>query len=1184
MRSITSFYQLLVTIAFILCALSLKAQDPKLVLPISHHGFIKSFKFSPNGKLIATGSSDKTVKIWDVKTGNMLYNFTDHKDGIEEIAFSPDGKLLATTASDATVKIWETSSGKLITNFKGDILGFSTVEFSKDGKDVLTADGSGTLYIWSLLTKKLKLKIQLERSYSIYGESRSGDFARYTYDGNKIITNTQDSTIAIYSSINGKLLNKLPKRNGKEITEILASPNSKYLLRWSGTWFYLDVFDLETGKQLYETKGTDAFASGGQFTKDNQFYITQSKVSHATNFIEISTGKLHHSIKGDYKGYDPQSNQILVSLNGEFWITDLVTGEQKIKLNLKSKKYNYWDGIFSQHGDYVAFQVSDDKRENYAIDIYSITTGQFISTLNGHTIDLQSLTLSPDAKTLLIGTNSNYHKLWNTETLTIDYTINTPAENFESLNYSPKGKYIVSFNKKNYPYYTLNINNAFDRVWLHSFADTKEIYAFTTDDRYIAIVNSNDSIDFWDLSTETKVSELPGAKYLSNNIKSISFNKKNDRLLVCYGDSTFALIDPFKAEIIHKFKEDKAEWLTVQFTPDSKHIVSSTYSGDELKVWDPITGKLLYKIKAKDDTENLRGVIFNFDGSRMASFTNHYEIAKVWDFKTRKPFASFAGYGGLFGTITFFPTNNKLLTSLADDAYRIWDANGKLIKKVDMGGHTSLSALSFSTNKLIAKSSPEIKFFNLATGVKQYSLLCIDSLDYIAITPSGYYKSSSNASKYIHYLTKDQKIITFEQLDVKYNRPDKVLESIGSRDTALIKSYKKAYQKRITKLGIDTTSFKAGYSVPEADFINRDIIETEQKKQLLTLKIKGTDDTYNLDRFNVWVNESPVFGLRGISLKKKNSKTIDTTLTITLSDGENQIETSITNVNGTESYRIPLKVNYIPEKNAQEKLYFVGIGIDKFEQNSYNLQWSVKDIRDQANALKLKYGENLIIDTLFNQQVITANIKQLKEKLKGSSVNDKVIIAYSGHGLLNDDFDYFLSTYNVNFDKPEQNGLPYDMLEDLLDNIPARKKLMLIDACHSGEVDKEELLKYKSAENVLATNKTQGGKGVKVINTGPKKAGMKTSLELMQQLFANVGRSTGSTIISAAAGTQFALEKNDLQNGVFSYSILEYMKANPHATVTDLKKYVNKRVVELTAGLQVPTTRNETNATNWEVW
>ncbi|HUR67292.1 MAG TPA: caspase family protein, partial [Chitinophagaceae bacterium] len=184
-------------------------------------------------------------------------------------------------------------------------------------------------------------------------------------------------------------------------------------------------------------------------------------------------------------------------------------------------------------------------------------------------------------------------------------------------------------------------------------------------------------------------------------------------------------------------------------------------------------------------------------------------------------------------------------------------------------------------------------------------------------------------------------------------------------------------------------------------------------------------------------------------------------------------------------------------------------------------------------------------------------------------------------GLLNKDFDYYLSTYATNFNQPEQNGMPYDGFEDLLDNIPARKKLLLIDACHSGEVDKEELVRIENAGK-----QGQLIKGIKpvALKTDGSNLGMQNSFELMQSLFVNVGKNTGAIIISAAAGTQFALERGDLRNGVFTYSILEAMDKNPSMRISELKKTVGERVEQLTNGLQKPTSRNETIATDWSLW
>jgi len=260
----------------------------------------------------------------------------------------------------------------------------------------------------------------------------------------------------------------------------------------------------------------------------------------------------------------------------------------------------------------------------------------------------------------------------------------------------------------------------------------------------------------------------------------------------------------------------------------------------------------------------------------------------------------------------------------------------------------------------------------------------------------------------------------------------------------------------------------------------------------------------------------------------------------------------------------------------------MGFGVEKFSNPSYNLLYSVKDVRQLAIKLRERYGDTLEIDTLFNEKVTEKSIAALKQKLFKTDVNDKVIVAYSGHGLLSKEYDYYLGTSNVDFEHPENGGLPYEALENLLDSIPARQKLMLIDACHSGEVDKDEKLQMAAEAKGLGLK----SKGVTVENTDSSKAtvGLQNSFELMQNLFVNVGKGTGATIISASAGTQFALENGDLENGVFTYSILEAMNSNSSLTVSQLKTIVGKRVVELTNGMQKPTSRNETINSDWRVW
>lgn len=182
-------------------------------------------------------------------------------------------------------------------------------------------------------------------------------------------------------------------------------------------------------------------------------------------------------------------------------------------------------------------------------------------------------------------------------------------------------------------------------------------------------------------------------------------------------------------------------------------------------------------------------------------------------------------------------------------------------------------------------------------------------------------------------------------------------------------------------MGIDTTAFREGISVPTLEIQNAGMFLPVQRFHEIGLNIIGKDQKYILDRFNVWVNGIPVYGQRGISIRKRNQLKIDTTIFITLTKDLNKIEASVFNINGTESYRMPFTLTYTGNIDEKEKLYFLGIVADQFADSSYNLRYSRKDIRDLALMLKSRYP-GIIIDTLFNEQVSIENVRKMKEKLR----------------------------------------------------------------------------------------------------------------------------------------------------------------------------------------------------------
>jgi WD40 repeat protein len=104
-----------------------------------HNGFVTSVAFSPNGKHIASGSNDKTIRVWDADTSQSVSGpFTGHNNSVTSVAFSPDGKHIASGSYDKTIRVWDVDTGQIMSGpFTGHDEWVTSVAFSSDGKHIV---------------------------------------------------------------------------------------------------------------------------------------------------------------------------------------------------------------------------------------------------------------------------------------------------------------------------------------------------------------------------------------------------------------------------------------------------------------------------------------------------------------------------------------------------------------------------------------------------------------------------------------------------------------------------------------------------------------------------------------------------------------------------------------------------------------------------------------------------------------------------------------------------------------------------------------------------------------------------------------------------------------------------------------------------------------------------------------
>lgn len=625
------------------------------------------------------------------------------------------------------------------------------------------------------------------------------------------------------------------------------------------------------------------------------------------------------------------------------------------------------------------------------------------------------------------------------------------------------------------------------------------------------------------------------------NTKAISFNNDGTRAaavgmdIYSGGLKILDLSDVKREKVIWRIKEPGNTGMIAPAMHPEKPEVAVTDGAGSLHYYDYVAGK---EMKA---VTGIAPVKFAPDKSLFYQLPD-FSITSV-NSTTFNEQAHFAGHTNIVKTYDF--NSERLITGSADGTARLWD---------------------------------------LKTGKELATVVSLADNNFIFKTPDNYYYCSKSALKLVSF-TKGMKFFPFEQFDLQYNRPDIVLERLGMTSEELIHAYRRAYTKRLKKMNFSEEVFNKDFHLPEVN-VRRPAPEVTGRT--LDLHVTANDSRYKLDRINIYINNVPLHGNNGIDLKSKNTQHVTQTVPVELSNGKNQVVVTVHNEKGVESLAETFEVNYTSTA-ARPNLYVLAIGVSNYKQSAMDLTYAAKDARDFATLIAERRSKfsNIIIDTLLNKNATLENILTSAAKLRQSKVDDHVIVFIAGHGLLNNDLDYFVATHDIDFLKPEEKGLAYERLEDLLMAIPARNKVLLMDACHSGEVDKEEVMLVANTEKVEEGEIKFRSVNGKVV----PRVGLQNSFELMKHLFADLRRGSGTSVVSSAGGAEYAMEGKEWKNGIFTYCMVSGLKdgkadvnKDGKVMLSELQKYLQTEVPRLTSGKQTPTSRTENLYNDVEIW
>ncbi len=1132
----------------------------QVIVQQGHTGMIQAIAMSPDGRYVVTGGMDETAKVWDVASGQELHSFSGFgMMGPQTVTFSSDSQRVI-VADRETVKVYETESGQEIHTLTPFIIQYLTISpdgkfFAASGQNIQNSDSAQTTGIWDLATgeaqsipKGLKNTIPLafsaDHEHLVIQREEEGELELWNLPSQKLVSNMGD---------------------GPEVFKAALSADHRLLAIQDLNDGTISMYNTQTTKKMYETPhpNTENFLSPSLTFNPDGDLLGISSYDNSIHLLEARTGKENKRLVGMAMAFTDSGQQILIGerLGGAPKIVDLQS-QQETRLGSGSSAIQ--DLALSADGKTLLAGMLDGSAK-----VWNLTTGQITKVFQGP--PLGSASITPDGKLVVMGGMQGEVSVWDVQT---GQMVKRIAEKQTSewqaaiVRFAPDGKSLaVGFDE------TATVFDAktWKPLWkesiplkslsLTSFITPESDYpqgiqqmTYSPNGHDLAISTAGFA-GVWNAKTGEERFNLEG-----KGMTGLMMESMLDSFIGSSSSREPAAQNPMDMySQVMGIKNIK----TLAFSPEGTKLLAVGIMGHQ--VWDTLSGHALPRNMVSPPSPDMdpqkavkslgmnlgKGGTFSPDGSLIVR--GHGRLIKISDYRTGEEREPLTGHTSDITALLYSTDGNFLISGAKDGTIRLWDTS---------------------------------------TYKEQVALIGIGKEEYVAVTPEQYYRTSPKGRKGLAFRVEGERF-PFEQFDLRFNRPDIILERLQGASPQLIQSYKQAYEKRLRKMGLKEEMLGTDWHLPEVQILGKPLPLSVASPQV-TLRVKAQDSKYPLDRLKVFVNDIPVHGTTGISLSSTHPGPDGFAVTVPLVPGRNKIQVSVLNGQGTESLKQTRYTNYTAPPTSQD-IYILAIGVSQYQNQDYNLRFAAKDAQDLLNAYQqqsLDPESQLHVLALTDTKATRPEILKAKDWLKQSNIHDLVVVFAAGHGMTDDQSNYFFGTHDIDPKNPGIRGLPYEEFEFLLDGIPSLQKVLLLDTCFSGEIDKEEVLTIApenstgQSTGVVKMRAFKAHRGIAVVADSEQPDGpAQLSPDLVhfqQDWFADLRRGTGAVVISSSSGNEYSLEGDQWQNGVFTYALLQGLKerkadadGNQIIHVSELQKYVIEQVQTLTNGGQNPTIRRE---------